>query len=1029
VGRKEELEFERSLGITHDDEEPGAAPGGFDEQAFEASLRQPEPQGGAGARLLEQLSGGDDERAAREKALQAEHGGALEQAMAGSEALSRGLTLGGSTVAGAALTGALTPDGPRLTPEARARMADPAVQARMAELGVRPQDVPADRSGFGIGYEAAQQQEEARAAANPTTAIAGELAGAVAPALLTGGGSAGASGGSLLARGGQAALRYSPAGLVERAGVNVAGRLAGPGAGIARTIGAQAAGGALDGGLGTLAYEASKTTAADIDNPEEAAEHLVYAVGTGMLLGGAAGGLLGGVPKALGRGGKQLDEFGTTLAQQAPEATPTTERAMLSLDDAERDLAPHIGREAAEHEVDNEAGLLLNEAQQQLEQRPLRSQDLVAPVRKPWQQVAEQANAAGGGFDTALEENTRLVREKLDTIQRARNHIREYAGIGQKKQANLFNEAPAVSPLEAQSGGTMFPKSQAVGQAINENIDQMRGEIAQFLKGRTKSSLRSGGGMGAIEGVLKEFDEGGAMINNYLAQGRIGDAYNVYDQSVKSAIQKAHGAKTPGVADLMERLHPMPKALLENDDVWGDFVTNGMSLSQRQKLANPAITNSISASQDARLAGLFSRSGEKQANKWDQIDLSRSSTIKSVLASAGDSGQDDVLEAYRTHLRAGAREAADVTRAWGGKQTRAQAAVIQDATKEVEDAIDRMTLLRRDKMAHEAAQKASTIQHVGAIFSALGANGIGMAISTGVAAKRKLVEMLGQATTPQARAAIQGAIPPPTPLEQTVNQVRGSTGSRIVGSAAALGRSIAGGASAASSAAPFVQGAMLSDDRHNQVVQQAVALNNPSSPEARQLYEQAAAIEKESPELANHFAMSKLKIADYITSRMPKPASSAFYADAKPQIDPTTNRKIKRSVAAAVDPVGAIERMSQMRGSPEDVETVRTLFPSMFKAYQANAKKALGAANKKPNLQTRVALSVQTSQPLDPSMELPALRMAQAYANGPDQQKLEEGKAEAKNMAEAATMSPQKPKFRDADDVYAPQADSIMSRR
>lgn len=967
------------------------------------------PAGGVGASLLSQYAAADKATEAHEADLQTKYGGIGGKLATLAEAIPRGLSLGGSDAisAGAAgLAASSIDEGPQLTPEAR---------AKAAELGIKVPEAGAGRTSFGEAYEGARAEQQARREANPGLATTGELAGAIAPTMLTGG----------AASPGLAALRYSPAGLVERAGVGVAGRLAAPGAGLLARAGAGAAGGLTEGVLGTLAYEASQTRAADIADPKAAAEHLVTALGTGALLGGAAGGLFGGLAR---KGAGHLDEFGTTV-DNAAIRPPSVVDAVKQVELDEQHLAPRIGKQAAEEQSEIEAGHLLNEAVSEIEQRPLRVDQLPEPERMPWQKLYEQARAAGGAFDTSLEESTRLVRANLDEIREAHNRIKEYAGMGAKKRANSFDEVVEASPLDAQSGVPLFPKSQQVAQAMHAKIDEMSAEIDSFAANRSKQGLSYGGGLGALETMRKEFSQTGALMDSALAQGKIGEAYHLFDQGIKGTIQRVHGVKTKGVPDLVERVHSIARNFLEDDGVFGEFVSNGMSMSQRQKLANKAITDSISASQDARLGGLFKTSSKKEVNGWDPLQLSSSATIKNVLSNVGDAGQDDVVEAYRTHLRATAREAVDVTRAWGSKATQADAARIVDATKMVDDAIERMGMLRRDKLAHEASLKGSTMQAVGNLLTSLGAQSLGGAVNMAVGAKRKLVEMLGQATSPQERAAIQAAIPPPSPLEGTVNQLNKSMGERIAGSASALLRVGAQAAGASTAATPFVVGAMLPAKRHQEVVQQSLALNNPGSPEAAALFQQAAQIERESPALANEYVASKLRVADYITKQLPKPTPGALYA-VPPQLDPVTDRRVKRATAAAVDPVAAIDRMSRMQASPEDLDAVKTLFPSLYRNYQMNAKKQIEQSKTRPNYETRVRVGYTTGLPTDPTMEVGALTFLQQTANGPDMQKLEEGKAEAKNLQDAASMGPGPGgKFRDPGDVYSSRVDSIIDRR
>lgn len=159
-----------------------------------------------------------------------EAGSGAGQAMAAAEGGLRGLSLGTSDPAAAALTGAahaLTSNGvPQLTPEAR---------AKAAELGIKLPGVD-ERGTFERGYDSAREQQDLRRAANPGTAVATELAGAFMPAL--------ASGGTSLAA-------YTPTALAGRAGAAAAGKLVAPG--LARSALGGGLSGAVAGGVTSAA--------------------------------------------------------------------------------------------------------------------------------------------------------------------------------------------------------------------------------------------------------------------------------------------------------------------------------------------------------------------------------------------------------------------------------------------------------------------------------------------------------------------------------------------------------------------------------------------------------------------------------------------------------------------------------------------------------------------------------------------------------------------------------------------------------
>lgn len=148
--------------------------------------------------------------------------------------------------------------------------------------------------------------------ANPGASTAGELAGAVAPMLLTGGGSAAVTGASAASRAAGAAGQVARvAGAIPR-GTAALGRAAE--AGTAGILGSRAgtllgkatsmaAGGAVEGAV--IGAGQAVSTAA-LDDAELTAEQLIAGAGHGALLGAAAGGAFGAVTRGVEAAGQQI---------------------------------------------------------------------------------------------------------------------------------------------------------------------------------------------------------------------------------------------------------------------------------------------------------------------------------------------------------------------------------------------------------------------------------------------------------------------------------------------------------------------------------------------------------------------------------------------------------------------------------------------------------------------------------------------------------------------------------------------------
>lgn len=193
--------------------------------------------------------------------------------------------------------------------------------------------------------------------ANPVASTGGEVAGLLAPLLVSGGGSAVASGGQvasrgLLRRGAAAALETvtAPSRAVMGLGRGVeAGATALLGEGAAARVAAAGAGAAVEGALFGVGQAVSE---AEIRDVPLTAERIMAATGHGALLGGATGAgasllgalLRGGVSKAGELGQGLLERVGSREAQVAGElgasVTPKAERTLTSLvDDFGREQA------------------------------------------------------------------------------------------------------------------------------------------------------------------------------------------------------------------------------------------------------------------------------------------------------------------------------------------------------------------------------------------------------------------------------------------------------------------------------------------------------------------------------------------------------------------------------------------------------------------------------------------------------------------------------------------------------------------
>lgn len=192
---------------------------------------------------------------------QAQYGTGLQQAKAGLEGVAQGI-------------------------------AGPLAPAAEKALGVKPEDI--------LGREEA----------NPITHLAGEVAGLVGPAALTGGTSA--------------AARFTQAGLMEAAGSVIAKKIAGET--LASKIGAAAAKGAVENMILAGGDETSKML---LNDPNTSAQTAMATIGLAGALGGGLGATAGGLGSLWkasmeGKTGKLIEDFKGRLSSHMDGIDPIT---------------------------------------------------------------------------------------------------------------------------------------------------------------------------------------------------------------------------------------------------------------------------------------------------------------------------------------------------------------------------------------------------------------------------------------------------------------------------------------------------------------------------------------------------------------------------------------------------------------------------------------------------------------------------------------------------------------------------------
>ena len=442
------------------------------------------------------------------------------------------------------------------TPEARAERirrrtygdrplaAGAAGAASTATLGL------SDAAGNALGYgeDLAGLREM-----NPEATILGEVIGGVAPVLAMGPlGGVGelVEGGGLLARG--ARLATAPvrglAGLAEGAGTAVGGVVRGTGSSLLRrgagTVARLATEGAIEGTVGEAGRMITEEALGD---PGLTAEAVLARLGSGALLGGATGGVLGlggaGVGEAFRASRRAMSGAADLLTRTwrdtvGTELSPTVARtwAMVSGADPE-DLGRVLSMTA--------------------DGRRIRS--------------------LGSRGDAVFDDGTREVSRSLDAVERARAHASDFWSRGLKRDQVLSRIATGRLMDQATAGAEAITSARALTRRVFDlpgdyapGTSGLMRRIDQVLEARESSiarALTGGDSPASAAEIFTALDEFKREV------GRLRTNRNIVGTAA---------------AGPLDELYEGLRTTLERTDLWGEAA-------DMQRAVNEAFTRELSS--------------------------------------------------------------------------------------------------------------------------------------------------------------------------------------------------------------------------------------------------------------------------------------------------------------------------------------------------------------------------------------------------------------------------------------------------
>jgi hypothetical protein len=961
----------------------------------------------------------------REAALQAHYGDGVGGAIASTLAWGRGGTFGVSDYLGRVAAGALVPD--RADPVA----AGPGLGAPLAE------DTFYDES---IAQAAADASQDYRAA-NPNLSTGFEIASAVAPALVSGGTGAAATAARLTPAGRLASLGMRMAeGLASEAtkrGLGAAGRIAAGGL----VAGAE---GAVDSATRSVMDDFAQA-GVDPDALDRVAERMVSAAWDGMLYSAILGTSVMGAVEGVGKlraGRSALDEADEALAPPSTAVdVPPPEAVRPELDIA-ADLAAAQKRldDAAASGLDNgadEAAADVAQLMAEQESAVLAREGMTSDaaieakinldpspeVRGLLEQIDANLNASKNAQEAAfkledtVDELAVSMTRGLDDMQRFQTNVFD-------TYTNRSNNPKVVKALLERDGVTWNPEAAGkmldLAEKMEKELDKYMdvskhatfspAQLREFKAGKESLSklrehltgLGSRGGAPQAGPIAPGAKIMGGTVDDVVATFIGADQFKSHVGTFAAQI-----GPRPSTSDaVFQRLYMQWRALLQDPSVVGK------TLADFQTVKNAAITRGIT--KNKLFQQQFARAGSSEkGGQFGFADLGEydAKKIGSMLTNLSDPKSWKEARDFVAGLTANI----ELMEALGKYYPMPPEALaqIQVNRRMLETFTDQLRVAKRvsvqAKEAKRLAASGSNLQTVIEFVRNLPAGGAALASVAGTAKTLAAsIVSLGKGAAKQELRLTKAA-------QATVKNFVDRTPEE----AAKLRKQ----PTTTKNTPPHLAGLGIGASAVQRAVAEAQALQTADSDESRALDQQLADVHAESPELAAALDAKLRAKAAFIASKTPPPDDSDPFRRQPALIDPLTERSVARYVAAARDPMGALDRLSDGTGTKEDKETLRALYPKLYARFVTQVQAQLKETKRVPTPEQRQRLHFATGIPM--SREQTAAYMLtrraarMAAAQKPDEQ------AEADQMKPLTPPNKVKTEF-SADQRFASRSDAMV---
>lgn len=142
-----------------------------------------------------------------------------------------------------------------------------------------------------------------------------------------------------------------------------------------------------------------------------------------------------------------------------------------------------------------------------------------------------------------------------------------------------------------------------------------------------------------------------------------------------------------------------------------------------------------------------------------------------------------------------------------------------------------------------------------------------------------------------------------------------------------------------------------------------------SSAARAKVAERLAPVAVGDPVLADQMETIAARKAEFLAGKIPKEPGLGMFDLAGWAPSARDQARFARFVAAAEDPMAVLERVASGSASPEDAETLREVYPEMFRAIQQAIVAELPELRNKLTYERRLMLGVLFGLPVDPSLD------------------------------------------------------------